>query len=112
MSRRILMASSPASGTTGSTSPNLRPPQVIHDAGEVPLVLHSDVRGPLNRLSFLRRALALAELAMIAYNDQAEAQRAASAIGFPEAQLIDHDGSQAYRFRNEHDVVLACRGTQ
>jgi triacylglycerol lipase len=54
----------------------------------------------------------MAELAMIAYNDEAEAQRAASAIGFPETQLIDHDGSQAYRFRNQHDVVLACRGTE
>jgi triacylglycerol lipase len=70
------------------------------------------VRSPLAGLSFLRRALALAELAMIAYNDEAEARRAASAIGFPDAQLFDHDGSQAYRFRNEHDVVLACRGTE
>src|SRR5262245_45807755 len=86
--------------------------KVIQDVGEVPLVLHSDVREPLETLSFLRRALALAELAMIAYNDEAEAQRAARAIGFPEAELVDNDGSQAYRFRNEHDVVLACRGTQ
>src|SRR5262245_40639459 len=87
-------------------------PKIIHDVGEVPLVLYSDVRAPLASLSFLRRSLALAELAMIAYNDEAEAQRAAKAIGFSEAQLIDHDGSQAFRFRNEHDVVLACRGTQ
>jgi triacylglycerol lipase len=78
----------------------------------VPLVLYSDVRAPLASLSFLRRSLALAELAMIAYNDQAEASRAASAIGFTEVQLFDNDGSQAYRFRNEHDVVLACRGTE
>jgi triacylglycerol lipase len=88
------------------------PPKIIQDVGEVPLVLHSDVRAPLASLSFLRRALALAELAMIAYNDEAEAQRAASAIGFPEAQLFDRDGSQAFRFRNQHDVVLACRGTE
>jgi triacylglycerol lipase len=86
--------------------------KVIQDAGEAPLVLHSDVRAPLASLSFLRRALALAELAMIAYNDEAEAQRAARAIGFTEAQLFDQDGSQAYRFRNEHDIVLACRGTE
>src|SRR3954471_9508748 len=85
---------------------------LIQDAGEVPLVLHSDVRAPLASLGFLRRSLALAELAMIAYNDEAEARRAALAIGFPEARLIDRDGSQAYRFRNEHDVVLACRGTE
>jgi triacylglycerol lipase len=87
-------------------------PKVIQDVGEVPLVLYSDVRAPLGSLSFLRRALALAELAMIAYNDEAEALRAAQAIGFSEAQLFDNDGSQAYRFRNEHDVVLACRGTE
>lgn len=87
-------------------------PKVIRDEAEAPLVLRSDVRGPLAGLGFLRRALAMAELAMIAYNDQAEAARAARAIGFPEAQLIDRDGSQAYRFRNQHDVVIACRGTQ
>jgi triacylglycerol lipase len=87
-------------------------PKTIQDVGEVPLVLHSDVRAPLASLSFLRRSLALAELAMIAYNDEAEAKRAAQAIGFPESQLIDHDGSQAFRFRNEHDIVLACRGTE
>ena len=103
----------------GSAGPEHRPliiqstgPKVIQDAGEVPLVLYSDVRGPLASLSFLRRSLAMAELAMIAYNDEAEAQRAARAIGFSEAQLFDNDGSQAYRFRNEHDVVLACRGTE
>jgi triacylglycerol lipase len=87
-------------------------PKVIQDVGELPLVLYSDVRGPLARLSFLRRSLALAELAMIAYNDEAEARRAASAIGFLETDLLDHDGSQAYRFASEHDVILACRGTE
>jgi triacylglycerol lipase len=87
-------------------------PKIIQDVGEVPLVLYSDVRAPLESLSFLRRSLAMAELAMIAYNDPAEAGRAAEAIGFPDAQLFDQDGSQAYRFRNEHDVVLACRGTE
>jgi triacylglycerol lipase len=87
-------------------------PKVIQDVGEVPLVLYSDVRAPLASLSFLRRSLALAELALIAYNDDAEAQRAAQAIGFSEARLFDRDGSQAFEFRNEHDVVLACRGTE
>jgi triacylglycerol lipase len=87
-------------------------PKVIQDAGEEPLVLYSDVRAPLASLSFLRRSLAMAELAMIAYNDEAEAQRAAAAIGFPEAGLFDNDGAQAYRFRNAYDVVLTCRGTE
>lgn len=91
---------------------NTMEPKIIQDTGEQPLVLYSDVRGPLAELSFLRRSLVMAELALVAYNDQAEAQRAAGAIGFPEAQLFDQDGSQAYRFRNDHDVVLACRGTE
>jgi triacylglycerol lipase len=97
-----------------STDPQVQStgPKIIQDAGEVPLVLRSDVRAPLASLSFLRRSLALAELAMIAYNDEAEAQRAARAIGFSDAQLFDNDGSQAFRFRNEYDVVLACRGTE
>src|SRR5262249_13730760 len=44
--------------------------------------------------------------------DEVEASRAASAIGFSEAKLFDRDGAQAYRFSNQHDVVLACRGTE
>jgi triacylglycerol lipase len=86
--------------------------KIIQDVGEEPLVLYSDVREPLAQLSFLRRSLVMAELSMIAYNDEAEAQRAAGAIGFPETQLFDKNGAQAFRFRNEHDVVLTCRGTQ
>lgn len=86
--------------------------KVIHDVGEVPLVLYSDVRGRLAQLSFLRRALAMAELALIAYNDEAEAVRAAGAIGFPEARLVDSDGAQAFLFRNAFDAVVACRGTE
>ena len=86
--------------------------KVVQDPGEVPLRLYSDVRGPLAKLTFLQRSLVMAELALIAYNDEAEAQRAASAIGFPDAKLFDKDGAQAYRFRNEYDVVLTCRGTQ
>jgi len=87
-------------------------PKIIQDVGEEPLVLYSDARTPLAEMTFLRRSLVMAELAMIAYNDEAEAQRAAHAIGFPDAQLFDHEGAQAFRFRNEYDVVLTCRGTE
>jgi triacylglycerol lipase len=86
--------------------------KVIQDVGERPLVLHSDVREPLDSMSFLQRALVLAELAMISYNDEDEARRAAEAIGFAESELFDNDGSQAFRFRNEHDCVVTCRGTE
>jgi triacylglycerol lipase len=85
---------------------------IVQDKGERPLVLRSDVRGPMKELSFLRRALVLAELSMIAYNDEDEALTAAAAIGFPDVDLFDHDGSQAFRFRNARDCVVACRGTE
>lgn len=87
-------------------------PQIIQDVGEKPLVLHSQARVPIASLSFLEQALLFAELAMISYNDHEETQRAAAAIGFPEATLFDRDGSQAFRFRNDHDCVLAFRGTE
>lgn len=85
--------------------------KVIQDAGEKPLVLYSDVHGPLAGLSFLQRALAMAELSMIAYNDQDEARRAGEAIGFPSVQKLDRGGTQAYAFRNEFDCVIAFSGT-
>jgi triacylglycerol lipase len=84
----------------------------VHDPGEVPLVVHSRLDGPIGRLSFLRRSLLFAELSMIAYNDRGESQRAAEIIGLPDVALFDRDGSQAYRFRNHHDCVIACRGTE
>ena len=86
--------------------------KVIQDIGERPLVLHSDVQEPLDRMSFLQRALVLAELAMISYNDEAEARTAADAIGFDDSELFDNDGSQTYRFRNRSDCVVTCRGTE
>lgn len=87
-------------------------PQVIQDAGERPLVLFSDSSGIIANTTFLQRALLFAELAMIAYNDEAEATRAAAQIGFPDVTFFNNRGAQAYRFRNRHNSVIACRGTQ
>lgn len=87
-------------------------PKIIRDNGEVPLVLYSDASIPMVEMTFLRRSLVLAELAVIAYNDEAEATQAANAIGFSECELFDQNGAQAYRFRNQHDVIFACRGTE
>jgi triacylglycerol lipase len=88
------------------------PPVEIRDGDERPLVLHSRLEGPIDRLSWLQRLLLFAELSMIAYNDEQEARVAAAAIGFSETLLLDNDGSQAFRFRNAHDCVIACRGTE
>jgi triacylglycerol lipase len=86
--------------------------KLVQDPGEVALVLRSRVTGPIAEMSFLRRSLLFAELSMIAYNDQDEATRAAECLGFEDVMFYDRDGSQAYRFRNAFDCVIACRGTE
>jgi triacylglycerol lipase len=85
---------------------------IVRDPGEVPIVVHSRVDGPIAKMSFLRRSLLFAELSMIAYNDEKEATAAAAIAGFGDVSFFDRDGSQAYRYRNEHDCVISCRGTE
>ncbi|WP_306796945.1 lipase family protein [Rhodopirellula halodulae] len=85
---------------------------VVQDPNEVPVVVHSDVKGPIEKMTFLQKSLLFAELAMVAYNDEREATVAAAMVGFPDVTFFDHDGSQAYRFRNDFDCVIACRGTE
>lgn len=91
---------------------DLTPTKVVQDPGEVALRLHSEVTGPIRDMSFLRRSLLFAELALISYNDEREAAEAARLVGFPDITFYDRDGSQAFRFRNDHDCVIACRGTE
>ena len=86
--------------------------RTVQDPGEAPLTLYSRADGPIRELTFLRRSLLMAELAMIAYNDEDEARRACEIVGFTDVTFYDRDGSQAYRFRNETDCVIACRGTE
>lgn len=84
----------------------------VQDPGEVPLVLRSKLSGSIRDLTFLQRSLLFAELSMVSYNDEDEARRAAQIIGFPDTTFYNRDGSQAYRFRNDEDCVIACRGTE
>ena len=100
-----------------STSRVREQPKVVQmpltpECEERSLELFSDVGGPVEQLTFLQRSLLFAELAMIAYNDSEEATLAAKAVGFPDVTFFDHDGSQAYRFRNNYDCIIACRGTE
>jgi triacylglycerol lipase len=62
--------------------------KVVQDVGEEPLVLYSDVRGPLEKLSFLRRALVFAELSLIAYNDEGEALRGGPGDRFSRGRTV------------------------
>ena len=86
--------------------------QRIQDGNEEPVVLHSRVVRPVADLTLLEQSLLMAEMAMVAYNDPAEVRRAAVCIGFPDVAFYERDGSQAYRFRNDHDCIIACRGTE
>lgn len=81
------------------------------DWGDV-VPVYSQVTGPIDGLSFLRRSLVFAELSEICYLSRAEAGRLAFRIGFPEIRYYDRDGAQAYIFGNAHDRVVVCRGTE
>jgi len=61
---------------------------------------------------FLQRALLLAELSMVAYLPHSETTKAATRLGFTETIYYNNDGSQAYSFSNENDIVIAFRGTE
>ena len=91
---------------------NIRSTQKISDDHEEPLVLRSSANQPIVQMTQLEQSLLMAELAMIAYNDPDEVDRAAACIGFSDVAFYERDGSQAYRFRNQHDCVIACRGTE
>lgn len=76
------------------------------------LNLKSKLTGPIANMSELRKSLLFAELAMIAYNDDAEVREAVSVIGFDQVVFFDRDGSQAYKIANQNEVVITCRGTE
>jgi triacylglycerol lipase len=66
----------------------------------------------ITSFSFLQRALLFAELSMVAYLIPKETKAAATRLGFTETTYYNNDGSQAYSFANESDIVIAFRGTE
>jgi len=72
----------------------------------------SDNQNELKAFSLLERALLLAELSMIAYLMPDQTKKAAARLGFNETVFYNNDGSQAYSFSNEKDIVIAFRGTE
>lgn len=72
----------------------------------------SRISGPIQNWGLYRKSLLFAELSRIAYLHEKEAGAGARQIGFPHVEFFDVDGAQAYLFSNEHDLVLACRGTE
>ena len=73
---------------------------------------HSELTGPISELTFLQRSLLFAELSSLSYEHEQNALTAAATMGLPHVQYFDRSGAQAYRFENDHDCVVVCRGTE
>jgi len=76
------------------------------------LHLHSRKADKIKEWSLLERALLMAELSMISYLPLKQTEKAAKRLGFTETLFFDNDGSQAYLFANDIDIVIAFRGTE
>ncbi|MGB1309762.1 MAG: lipase family protein [Leucothrix sp.] len=76
------------------------------------LIIRSGKRSSITHLQPLARSLLFAELSMIAYLPEVEVKKAAAQLDFHTVIFYDRDGSQAYSFINDHDHVVACRGTE
>jgi len=66
----------------------------------------------IQELDVYHQSLLFAELSMIAYNNEKQATAQAQEMGFTEVHFFDHNGAQGYTFETEHDLVVACRGTE
>ncbi len=72
----------------------------------------ADINDDITSFTTLQRALLFAELSMIAYLVPSETKAAAARLGFTDTTYYNNDGSQAYSFTNDHDIVIAFRGTE
>ena len=62
-------------------------------------------------LPFPAQAHLFAKLSELAYKNIEEVEETFAQMGFL-AHFFDVNGSQAYLLKNEHDLVVVCRGTQ
>lgn len=74
--------------------------------------LFSRLNTPIEELPLLQQSLLFAELSQIAYMPPEPALTCVQKIGFLDSLYFDREGAQAYRFRNQHDCVVVCRGTE
>ena len=66
----------------------------------------------LSGMSTLKRSNIMAELANIAYEDTQKVAKKAKDLGFKLIQFYENKDAQCYRFVSDHDIVIACRGTE
>ena len=64
--------------------------------------LFSRLTGPIAESTLLQQSLLFAELSQIAYMPPGPALTCIRTMGLSDSLYFDHDGAQAYRFRNQH----------
>ena len=89
-----------------------RNPDPVSGKKAADLDIYSRVDGPIAELNPLQRSLLFAEISMLSYLIDAEAQPVFRDLGFTEVRYIERDGAQAYELGNGVDMVVACRGTE
>jgi triacylglycerol lipase len=87
-------------------------PDPISQKQAVEFDVASKIDGPIGRLTQLQRSLLFAEISMLSYLRDAEAQPVFREVGFDDVQYIERDGAQAYTLATERDLVVVCRGTE
>ena len=75
-------------------------------------LLSEPLARPISELSLLQQSLLFAEISKISYYRPDIVWEAVNAVGFEEYQFFDEDGAQAYIIANQHDCIVACRGTE
>ncbi len=78
----------------------------------VELDVASKVGGSIGRLTQLQRSLLFAEVSMLSYLHDDEAQPVFHEVGFTEVRYLERDGAQVYVLGTERDIVIVCRGTE
>ncbi|MGI9601010.1 MAG: lipase family protein [Acidimicrobiales bacterium] len=89
-----------------------RNPEPISEKTAAELDIVSSVDGPIRDLAPLRRSLLFAEVSMLSYLPDVEAQPVFGDLGFSEIRYLERDGAQAYELGNDEDVLIVCRGTE
>lgn len=77
-----------------------------------PIKLYSAASYDLSQLNDLKRSLLFSELSMLSYLLPEQVEKFGKQLGFTSIEFFNHDGSQAYAFSNNIDIVIACRGTE
>jgi len=90
----------------------VRNPDPISEKKAIEIDVASKIDGRIDRLNSLRRSLLFAEISMLSYLPDAEAQPVFTSVGFTTVRYIERDGAQAYELGTDDDVVIVCRGTE